>query len=468
MERYNTIIVFLILCIFHLRAWEKTYGGAYSDGGYSVKQTSDKGYIITGYTYSFGSGYSDIYLLKTDSLGNLEWSKTFGGEVEDMGFCVEETQDGYVLVGHTCSYGAGGYDILLIKVDLNGNLIWQKTYGSSSDQCGYEVEQTQDGGYIIIGYTQVVSNIYFLKTDSQGNIIWEKTYGGYNTDRGYSVEQTSDSGYIITGYTRSFGADKGDIYLAKLDSTGSVEWLRIFGGLESEAGYCVKETYDNSYVVVGYTNSYGSGGYDVYLIKVDSTGNLIWERTYGGVGNDFGYSLKETEDKGFIIVGWMDSPGANYKDVYLVKTDSSGNLLWEKTLGGTGDDYGYWIEITSDSGYVISGWTNSFGSGEYDVYLIKQKSLRIKESYSSKSYSFFIPTFFKDRIFIKAKDFTEKKIWLLLYNSSGILVFKSLCSFNTPLFILSDKKISNLPAGIYFLSLFLNQKKLKEVKLIKP
>jgi hypothetical protein len=454
------IKLFLILC-----AWEKTYGGGFSDGGYCVKQTSDLGYIITGYTYSFGNGYGDLYLLKTDSLGNLEWSKTFGGDLEDVGFCVENTGDGYVVVGSTYSYGVSE-DLYFIKVDLSGNLIWQKIYGDANyAQCGYEIEKTVDGGYIITGYWS--KYIYLLKTDVYGNMEWEKRYSVYGENRGYSVEETSDNGYIIAGYTHSPAYLITDICVIKTNSVGEIKWLRLFGGEGKEIGYCVEETHDKCYVIVGYTNSYGSGGYDIYFIKVDTLGNLLWEKTYGGGMNEFGYSVKETYDKGFIIAGVKELGNAGYKNIYVLKTDSLGNVLWEKTFGGQFDDYGYWIENVSEKGYVITGYTNSYGSGEYDVYLIKEET-GIKEKGNFKDFSFLtISNMFKDKIILKTGFTSEKNVFIVLYNLAGIPVFKSFYFFKAPVTIISDKKIENLPQGIYFLSIYFDKGNFKRIKMIK-
>jgi len=462
--KIKKLIIVLFLNFVSLYAWERTYGGGLSDRGYCVKQTPDLGYIITGCTYSFGNGYGDLYLLKTDSLGNLEWSKTFGGNLEDIGFCVEDAGNGYVVVGSTYSYGVNE-DMYFIKVDLNGNLIWQKVYGDPNYiQCGYEVEKTVDGGYIITGYWS--RDIYLLKTDVYGNIEWQKRYRVYAENRGYSVKQTSDNGYIIAGYTHSPLHQVTDICVIKVDSLGEMKWLRLFGGDGKEKGYCIVETHDKCYAIVGYTNSFGSGGYDVYLIKVDTLGNLLWERTYGGVRNDFGYSVKETQDKGFIITGVKDEGNTGYKNIYVLKTDSLGNILWEKIFGGQADECGYWVENISEKGYVIAGYTNSFGYGEYDVYIIKEEETNIKEKSNFNDF-FTISNIFKDKIILRTPFTSEKKIFIILHNIIGVPVFKSFYSFKTPLIIIYDKKIQELPQGVYFLSIYFDKDNFKRIKMIK-
>ena len=252
--------------------WEKTFGGAGDDRGFSVQQTSDGGYIIVGWTTSYGAGGADVYLIKVDANGNMQWSRTFGGRDADWGYSVQQTSDGgYIIVGETTSYGAGLVDVYLIKVDAKGNMQWNKTFGGAGYDWGYSVQQTSDGGYIIVGATSYGAggdDVYLIKVDANGNMQWSKTFGGAIDDWGYSVQQTSDGGYIIVGTTTSYGAGGGDVYLIKVDANGNMQWSKTFGGAGDDRGFSVQQTSDGGYIIVGTTTSYGAGWWDVYLIKL--------------------------------------------------------------------------------------------------------------------------------------------------------------------------------------------------------
>jgi hypothetical protein len=357
-------------------SFAKTYGGTNWDWAFSVQQTSDGGYIVAGWTWSFSVGYYDFFLIKTDANGDITWAKTYGGTNNDRAYSVQQTSDGgYIVAGYTDSFGAVWYDIFLIKTDANGNIIWAKTYGGMNYDWAYSVQQTSDGGYIVAGLTYSFGvggyDALLVKTDANGNIVWAKAYGGTSWDEAFSVQQTSDGGYIVVGWTWSFGADSTDVFLIKTDANGNVIWAKTYGGTRWDYASSVQQTSDGGYIVAGLTNSFGADSTDVFLIKTDANGNIIWAKTYGGTGNDWAYSVQQTSDGGYIVAGGTDSFGAGYRDIFLIKTDANGNISWAKTYGGASWDEARYVQQTSDGGYIVVGWTWSFGAGLHDIFLIK-------------------------------------------------------------------------------------------------
>ncbi|TKJ36898.1 hypothetical protein CEE37_14375 [candidate division LCP-89 bacterium B3_LCP] len=350
--------------------WIKTFGGSGNDAGWCVKQTSDRGYIVT------GSRSGDVYLIKTNASGTVQWSRTFGGNCRDFGFCVQQTSDGgYIIVGRTASYGAGDKDVYLIKTDASGTEQWSRAFGGSSYDMGNSVQQTSDGGYIITGttwsYGDGGSDVYLIKTNCSGTEQWSRTFGGSSDDMGLSVQQTSDGGYIIAGHTESFGAGDTDAYLIRTDISGIVLWHRTFGGSERDESNCVQQTSDGGYIIVGNTRSYDTINGDIYLISTDVSGNEQWCKTFGWDMEEEGYSVQQTSNGGYIIVGNTKSYGTLIGDIYLISTDISGNEQWCKTFGGDEAEDGWSVQQTSDGGYIIVGFTHSYGAGKSDILLIK-------------------------------------------------------------------------------------------------
>jgi len=343
----------------------KTFGGDENEYGYSVQQTTDDGYIIT------GEMDRDVWLLKTNSNGDSLWSKTFGGNTIDKGYSVKQTTDGgYIITGYTWSFGNGNSAVWLIKTDSQGNEQWNKTFGGAYNQYGRSVQQTTDGGYIITGHYVAAGNIedlWLIKTDPQGNEEWNQTFGGSEVDWGYSVQQTTDDGYIITGKTRSFGNGNNDVWLIKTDPQGEEEWNQTFGGSESDEGRSVQQTTDGGYIIIGSTTS--SSGSNLWLIKTDSNGNEEWNQTFE---SGEGHSVQQTTDGGYIFTGqnWI-------ADILLIKTDNQGNEVWNKTFGNVSEnDQGYSVQQTYYGGYIITGNGYSWRGGTYDedVWLIKTDS----------------------------------------------------------------------------------------------
>jgi uncharacterized delta-60 repeat protein len=377
------LISFLLTPVFissaYAAEWAKVYGGSQVDTVYSMQQTADGGFIIAGTTNSFGAGSMDIWILKLDSNGDPVWQKTFGGAGNDEAYSIQQTADGgYVVAGRTESFGAGKGDIWILKLDSNGDTVWQKTYGGTKEDYVFSIQQTADGGYVMAGRTEsfgvVNFDVWVLKLDSNGNALWQKTYGGSGWDIAYSIQETADGGYVVAGFTESVGAGKYDIWVLKLDNNGNAIWQKTYGGSGNDYAITVQQTADGGYVVAGHIESFNAVGYDVWVLKLDDNGNVIWQKRYGGSGNDYSLSMQQTADGGYVMAGWTDSFGTGGDDVWVLKLDDNGNVIWQKRYGGSGNDGAYSVQQTADGGYVMAGWTYSFGAGLSDMWILKLDS----------------------------------------------------------------------------------------------
>lgn len=304
------------------------------------------------------------------------WTRTFGGPFNDYGRSLDITFDGdYVIAGEIFSLETGSYDIYLIKIDPDGDTLWSKTYGGINSEYGNSVIQTSDGGFAVVGETRSFGagsyDVYFLKTDANGDTLWARTYGGDDYEEGHSIFQTSDGGYIITGLTRSSGNGEDDVFLIKTDSAGNITWIRTYGGAYHDWGNSVMQTPDDGFIVAGVTDTIGSDFIDVYVIRTDADGDTIWTRTIGGGGDDCVFSIQESPDSGYILAGFTSSFGAGIVDGYLVNINDSGDTIWTRTYGGGDYDNIKSACQTSDGGYILAGLTQSFGAIIRDVYIIK-------------------------------------------------------------------------------------------------
>jgi putative intracellular protease/amidase len=362
--------------------WAKTIGGAQSDGGRDIIETNDGGFVIAGYTFSFGAGNADASLVKVDAEGELIWSKTFGGAGWEYAYAVGETKDGgFILGGYTTSNGAGQKDILLVRTDPDGNEIWAKTYGGPGIDVGRRVLQTKDGGFILVGYTTSIglgeSDVYLLKTDPNGNEIWAKTFGDTGPDRGHDLDLTFDEGYIITGASGSFSGNS-DAYLIKVNTNGVEEWSKTFSlegiNLLSESydwANAVKTTQDGGFIIIGNSDS-NEDLMNIHLIKTDSEGEIIWTQTFGKKFYDYGSSVSETGDGGFILSGATKNASTGHNDIYLRKVDQDGNEVWTQIFGTVdGSEWGSSVIETRNGHFIIAGHTNSYGAGLYDIWLLR-------------------------------------------------------------------------------------------------
>jgi regulation of enolase protein 1 (concanavalin A-like superfamily) len=431
-----TMILLSVVPLSYLSAqpydtlWTRTYGGAGADEARCVQWTSDGGYIIAGRTQSFGAGGWDCYLVKTDSNGDIEWTRTFGGGGSDEAYYLYETNDGgYVIAGRTDSEGGGLYDFWLIRTDSEGNALWRKTYGGANSEEAFCVQQTYDNGFIMAGditHANGYSNALLIKTDSAGNAEWVRAYGGDYDDGARSVCQTPDGGYIIAGDTYNYGAGLSDIYVIKIDTDGDTIWTRTYGGSSHEHARCIRR-YPDSFVIVGSTESFGSGYSDFYLIKTDSIGDTLWTRTFYGVQDDYGAAFQQTIDGGYIIAGWTGIRD-RHRDICLIKTLQNGDFMWRRIYGGAGHDAANFVQLTSPRFYMVAGYTESFGAGDSDFWLLKVDVDRPNDvdggTQSPQVFSLGVnyPNPFNSNTVIPIEMAAVENITLSIYNLNGQLV----------------------------------------------
>jgi len=356
--------------------WNRTFGGIGNEYAYSMIQTSDNGFLLTGGTLSFGGGGSDFWLVKTDPSGNMQWNKTYGGIGDEEAHSVTRTLDGgYAILGRTDSFGSGGYDFWLVKTGSSGIMMWNKTYGGVGDDDGWSIEENPDGSLIVAGLSTSFGmgsgDFWLVKTDASGTMLWNKTYGGPLLDMASSVVKTADGGYALTGYTYSFGAGNSDFWLVKTDAFGVEQWNKTYGGANDDFGFSLLQTSDRGYALAGSTSSFGQGVYDFWFIRTDQYGNTVWNKTYGGIGYDEAWATLQVSDYRFVLAGWTESFGAGNSDCWLIATDASGNPQWNVTWGGAENDYAYSVLQCNDGNFALVGETRSFGAVGSDFLLVK-------------------------------------------------------------------------------------------------
>jgi len=388
-----TLTCFVVLCVYSttlvvhgspsselpILQWDKTYGGTYEDVAWSVIQTNDAGYAIAGWTASFGAGYYDFWVIKTDENGQMQWNRTYGGSSSgwfgERAHCIIQTSDGgFAIVGETSSFGAGSRDFWLVKTDASGNMEWNQTYGGTNQDEPYSLIQTNDGGYAMAGRTLSFGvagsgNMWLVKTDAHGTMEWNKAYGGTGIEIAYSVIQTDDGGYAIGGETGSRSEER-DMWLVKTNSTGDIQWQKTYGlaGSIFESSTSLTHTTDGGYALAGFREMVGADS-NFYLVKTDEDGNMQWDMTYGGATREVASDAIQTSDGGYMLTGAANLLGS--PDLWLVKTDASGNMEWNQTYGGVGSEWAHSVVQISDRQYVVAGHTTSFGVGSADFWLIK-------------------------------------------------------------------------------------------------
>jgi hypothetical protein len=371
------IYFFIFIPLFYMHAQNTQPNLGFSS---CIIEARDGGYALTGKTYTSNFSGEDVYVVKLDGVGNIKWTQTIGGKNDQFGNSIIQTNNGgYAITGATYSSTFTGEDVYAINLDSLGNVKWTQAVGGINDEFGYSIDQTKDGSYIITGASTPLGeeneNVYLVKMDSVGNVKWKKTIKGLEYSHGSSIIQTTGFGYAIGGYkeppTSVNGKPQYDFSIVKLDSAGNVQWNKIIGGAGAKSAYSLIQTKDGGFAVTGTIDSSSTRSKDIYVAKLDAMGNLQWTKNFGGSDEDVGADIVQCDDGGFAITGATKSSGEGGFDVYAAKLDATGKLLWTKTIGGNGDDEGESIVQTTDGGFAIGGFTNVYRTQDYKFYAIK-------------------------------------------------------------------------------------------------
>ncbi len=396
-------LFFRILFMLNLPAqpavqWQKTLGGTDLDEARCIHQTDDSGYIIVGNTLSNNGdvlgnhGGWDFWVVKMSSTGSIQWKKTLGGTNNDWPYTIQQTTDGgYIVAGFSessngdVSNNHGEKDAWLIKLSNTGTVQWEKAYGGSAWESANSIQQTSDGGYVFAGIAQSsdgdVSGVHgdldfwVVKINGQGDIEWQKALGGTGEDIANSIKQTSDGGYIVTGRTSSNDGDVSynhgnvDYWVVKINSAGIIEWQKSLGGTSTEVSFDINQTINGEYIVIGYSSSSNGdisghhGGKDIWVVRLNNEGEIVWQKSLGGSDQDWGYSIALTSGDGCILAGGTRSSDGDvlgnhgFDDIWLVKLNVLGELEWQRTLGGSQSEVCFSFQQTNDNGYALCGYT---------------------------------------------------------------------------------------------------------------
>jgi len=452
------------LFVFPQIAFERTYGGTGYDNGLSVLQTSDGGYAILGITNSSLGSPNDIYLIKTNAYGDTLWNKTYGGSENDLAMKIIKTFDGgYIVVGTTASFGNGGFDILLIKLDAFFNTNWTKTIGGASSEYGNNIIQTCDSGYIIAGNKHSLSNNddwYIVKINNLGDTIWTKTYdyAGYD-DWGFSAAETSDGGFVITGVTQTWQETHAQII--KLNSNGALLWSKNYDSAGDWA-CSIYKTNDGGFIISGSSTGNINNAGGILLIKTNADGDTIWTRVYGNPNWGQGVAVAQTNDGGYLTCGYLDLMTGNRK-AYIIKTDIMGDTIWTRLYGNDFETNFQSFDFTNDGGYIFTGYQEVSHEGPYDVYLVKTDANGIvglkEEIININNFNIYPnPATSKITIYIP-QQFGQTKT-LEVYDCIGQLQLVQTDRF-------TEIDISNLTNGLYFLVLTNTDNERQTMKIIK-
>jgi hypothetical protein len=357
--------------------WTKAYGGSGDDRASTVIPATDGGYLLAGGTQSFGfgsPGFYDMWLVKVNAQGDSLWSHTYGGSGDEYATSIVPCGDGYLLAGYTTSFGAGGYDMWLVRVNAQGDSLWSSTYGGPGFDEAYTVIPSDSGNYLLAGWTNSFGagafDVWLVKVDSSGNMISQHTYGGSNDDFANCIIPTDDGGFLLAGLTKSWGAVVEDGLLLKINAQLDSLWAHAYDYRLYEKFFSIIPTDDDGYLLTGGTHIANSNE-DIWLVKVDEVGDTLWSHAYGGVGVEEAYTLIPNGQGDFLLAGYTGSFGAGQYDMFLLRVNALGDSVGFCTYGGPLFEEAHSLLPTSDGKFLLAGTTSSFGPPSYNMWLVK-------------------------------------------------------------------------------------------------
>lgn len=377
LRRYFILPLAIVLLVPAMAqpTWQRSYGGLGSEQGHGVCATTDGGAIVVGSTGSFGNGGGDIYVMALDIDGTRLWSHSYGGASVDQGWAVRSLGDGGAIVAGFTNTGQGnGYDGLLLRLDPQGEVIWQRTIGTSSWDLLYDVEALPDG-FIAVGQSFGVGDgsgdIWSVRTDAQGDTLWTRHYGTASQDEARGVRSTNDGGFLVAG-TLAVDSDTSDAVVLKYDAEGTLAWSAPVAGNGLDVGSSVAEAQDGSILLGGWSNSF-SDAQNVMISRLDASGSVQWTRVIGGAAGMqwFGREIRELPDGRIVVGAQTNEFGLGGMDFYLLFASSDGYYLAGPSFGGTDDDVCWSMDIASDGFYYLVGSTGSFGPGSSAVFVVR-------------------------------------------------------------------------------------------------
>jgi hypothetical protein len=356
--------------------WEKTYGGAGDDRAFGIVPSGDGGFLVVGSSTSFGTGKTPIgWIVRTDFQGNKLWNKTYEEKISCEIRNAVKINNGFLLVGNKFSLN-GDSEGWLLRIDESGNVLWSETLGESGINRIFSATVTTNG-YVLVGFVypwgSINSKAWMIKTDTDGKVQWNRTYGTSGENAFRAILAIENNQYVVAGYTNSMGNGDYDFWLVKTDQSGDVLWSRNYGGPKSDMAYALTRT-EEGYMIVGETHSFGEGDANAFVVKTDSDGTPLWEKAYGGSKFDVANAITPSSSGGYVITGSTFSFGKGQRDFWIFKVDHDGEVLWSRTQGREGFEEAYAIVEVAKNQFVLAGWTNSIGNGNYDYYVVKMKA----------------------------------------------------------------------------------------------